>query len=463
MSTAGIVLAAGAGTRMKSKTPKVLHEIFGRPLVRWPIVALQEAGIDNITVVVGTQDQSTADAVSDVAHVAIQQEKLGTADAAKAAMHAEHLAHFQGSIVLVYGDCPLLSAQTIQELVQLRETHDAGCVVLTFMADNPFGYGRIIREDSFSSSEPSGEVIGIVEQKDASPEQAAITECNSGFYCFDAQALRDALALVQNNNAQGEYYLTDCIDLMRRAGKSVFALVTSDACECFGVNSRVQLAEATKIMQTRINKRHMEAGVTMLDPALCWIGPDVSLAQDVTLLQNVTLLGTTSVDEDSIIGPDTRLINTVVGKGCSVDETVAEDAVLHDGASAGPRAYLRPGTVLCEQAKAGTHVEIKKSRVGRGSKVPHLSYIGDTTIGEGVNIGAGSITCNYDGSKKHPTVIGDNTFVGSDTMLVAPVTIGDDVVIGAGSVITKDVPSKSLAVARSRERIVEDWVQNHSK
>lgn len=463
MKTAGIVLAAGAGTRMKSKKPKVAHEILGRPLLMWPVCALKEAGIEDVTVVVGPDDDAVSALVAGKAATAVQEQKLGTADAAKAAMSQGALADMEGSVVLVYGDCPLLSSDTIRRLVDERTREDAACVVLTFRVDDPFGYGRIIREDSFSSELPQGEVVAIVEQKDADEKQARVKECNSGFYCFDAAALRRALAQVKNDNAQGEYYITDVVELFRAEGLKVVALETEDAEECFGVNSRVQLAEATRAMQARINRRHMEAGVSMLAPELVWIGPDVTIERDVELLQNVTLMGDTSVGEDSLIGPDCRLTDTVVGRGCIVDETVAIEARLDDGATAGPRAYLRPGAHLCERAKAGTHVEIKKSTIGAGSKVPHLSYIGDATMGTGVNIGAGSITCNYDGKNKHATVIGDGTFIGSDTMMVAPVRIGADVTVGAGSVITKDVPDGALAVARARESIYDGWTSAHRK
>ncbi len=463
MNCAGIVLAAGAGTRMRSKKPKVIHEILGRPLVMWPIAALKEAGIQDVTVVVGPEDDRVQAVVSGEANVAIQQQKLGTADAAKAAMETEALSAFEGSVVLVYGDCPLLTPETIRRLVETRIQEDAAAVVLTFRMEDPFGYGRIIREDSFEADLPQGPVVAIVEQKDASPQEAQVCECNSGFYCFDAAQLRSCLSQVTNDNAQGEYYITDVVALLREAGEKVVALATEDPQECAGVNSRVQLAEATRAMQQRINRAHMEAGVTMLAPDLVWIGPDVTLERDVTILQNVTLMGRTSVGEDSIIGPDTRLVDTCVGQGCVVDETISYEARIDDGATTGPRAYLRPGAHLMEGAKAGTHVEIKKSTVGPGSKVPHLSYIGDTTIGEGVNIGAGSITCNYDGKHKHATVIGDGTFIGSDTMMVAPVNIGANVTVGAGSVITKDVPDDALAVARARESVYDGWTSAHRK
>ena len=332
----------------------------------------------------------------------------------------------------------------------MRDENNAAVVALTMKLDDPTGYGRIIRD-------ADGQVERIVEQKDATPEEAAVNECNSGFYCFDARALFDALAQVSNNNAQGEFYLTDVLEICRNAGRPVLALATDDATECLGVNSRIQLAQVTKVMQRRINHAHMAAGVTMVDPDQVWIGPDVKIAQDVELLPQVMLMGATEIGEDSVIGPNTRLTDTKVGRGCVIEETVSIEARIDDAATAGPRAYLRPGTHLCEGAKAGTHVEIKKSTIGRGSKVPHLSYIGDTTMGEGVNIGAGSITCNYDGKKKWPTTIGDNVFVGSDTMMVAPVVIGDGAIIGAASCITKEVAPDALALTRPEQQEIPGW------
>lgn len=450
MEAAAIVLAAGAGTRMKSKRPKVAHEVLGKPLVRWVVDAARQAGVGRVVSVVGHAREQVIPLIETDCDIVVQQEQNGTAGAV--AVCKDALADFNGSLVVLSGDCPLITAQTIARLVEMREQHDAAVVVLTMELDNPFGYGRIVRDGS-------GAVARIVEQKDASPEEAALCECNSGFYCFDARALFAALEQVGNDNAQGEFYLTDVLEICRRAGRPVLALTCDDAAECLGVNSRIQLAEATNYLQTRINHAHMAAGVTMVAPELVWIGPDVHIAQDVELLPNVTLMGTTSIGEDSVIGPDSRLTDTAVGCGCVVDETVAIEAQVDDGATCGPRAYLRPGAHLCENAKAGTHVEIKKSTVGKGSKVPHLSYIGDATLGEDVNIGAGSITCNYDGKKKSATVIGDGAFIGSDTMMVAPVNIGAGSIIGAGSCIASDVPADALGIERSDQRVVEGWAR----
>ena len=448
MEAAAIVLAAGAGTRMKSKKPKVAHEILGKPLVRWVVDAAREAGLARVVSVVGHEREQVIPLVEADTDVVVQEERNGTAGAV--AVCADALADFDGSLVVLSGDCPLITAGTIAELVRVREEAGAAVVVLTMEPDDPFGYGRIVRD-------PQGGVARIVEQKDAAPEEAAIRECNSGFYCFDARALFEALQQVGSDNAQGEFYLTDVLEICRRAGRAVLALPCADAAECLGVNSRIQLAEATKHLQRRINAAHLAAGVTMVDPDQVWIGPDVRIERDVELLPQTFLMGRTQVGEDSVIGPNSRLTDTVVGRGCVVDETVAVEARIDDGATCGPRAYLRPAAHLCEGAKAGTHVEIKKSTVGKGSKVPHLSYIGDATIGEDVNIGAGSITCNYDGKKKHATVIGDGAFIGSDTMMVAPVSIGAGAIVGAGSCITKDVAPDALALTRPEQREVAGW------
>ncbi len=448
MEAAAIVLAAGAGTRMKSKKPKVAHEILGKPLVRWVVDAAREAGLARVVSVVGHEREQVIPLVEADTDVVVQEERNGTAGAV--AVCADALADFDGSLVVLSGDCPLITAGTIAELVRVREEAGAAVVVLTMEPDDPFGYGRIVRD-------PQGGVARIVEQKDAAPEEAAIRECNSGFYCFDARALFEALQQVGNDNAQGEFYLTDVLEICRRAGRAVLALPCADAAECLGVNSRIQLAEATKHLQRRINAAHLAAGVTMVDPDQVWIGPDVRIERDVELLPQTFLMGCTQVGEDSVIGPNSRLTDTVVGRGCVVDETVAVEARIDDGATCGPRAYLRPAAHLCEGAKAGTHVEIKKSTVGKGSKVPHLSYIGDTTIGEDVNVGAGSITCNYDGKKKHATTIGDGAFIGSDTMMVAPVNIGAGAIIGAGSCITKDVAPDALALTRPEQREIPGW------
>ncbi len=447
MEASALILAAGAGTRMKSSKPKVAHEILGKPLVRWVVDAAHAAGIDSVVSIVGHGRDQVEPLLSDTTMV-VQEEQLGTAHAVLVAHEA--LAGKSGSLVVLTGDSPLVKPSTIEELVRTREESNAAVVVLTMEAENPFGYGRIVRDDA-------GDVMAIVEQKDCTPEQAEITECNSGFYCFDIELLFSALEEVSTDNAQGEYYLTDVLGIARNRGQRVLAYKAQDPTECLGVNSRIQLAQATQILQQRINEAHMAGGGTMMDPKPPWIGPDVTIEQDVEILPMTILLGKTSVATGSVLGPNTRLTDVLIGPNCTVDETVGIEATMEEGVTCGPRAYLRPGTYLCEHAKAGTHVEIKKSTIGPGSKVPHLSYIGDATVGRDVNIGAGSITCNYDGEKKWPTTIGDNCFVGSDVMMVAPVNLGENSLIGAGSVITKDVSAGALGLGRARQTEIEHW------
>ena len=449
MEASAIILAAGAGTRMKSKLPKVAHRIMGEPLVGYVIDAANEAvELDKIVAVVGHGREQVIPLVQDACEVVVQEEQRGTADAVNSCREA--FAGVGGSVVVLSGDCPLITPQTIRRLVERREQTGAAAVVLSMIPEDPFGYGRIVRTTA-------GEFERIIEQKDCTPAQAAIVECNSGFYCFDADYLFQALEQVSTNNAQGEYYLTDVVEIARHAGRVVEAMVADDADECLGVNTRVQLAQATKVLQRRINERHMLAGVSMTDPDQVWIGPKVEIAPDVELLPQTFLLGTTSIGEDTVVGPNSRLTDTRVGERCVIDETVAIESQIEDECNCGPRAYLRPGAHLLHGAKAGTHVEIKKSTIGEGSKVPHLSYIGDTTLGEGVNIGAGTITCNYDGYNKWPTTVGDRSFVGSSTMLVAPVNVGEDVTIGAGSVITADVSDGALALGRGRQVEKPGW------
>ena len=450
MSVTAIVLAAGEGTRMKSSRPKVVHEVLGRPMVRWVVEAAREAGADRIVVVVGNGADQVRSLFSDdpAVECVLQEERLGTGHAVRCAL--EQACVEEGQVLVLCGDTPLLRGETLAELVAAaRQTR--GGALLTMTYEDPTGYGRVMLD-------AEGLAERIVEQKDCTAEEAACTTCNAGVYCFDAGLLRDRIGALSCDNAQGEYYLTDMVAVLRAEGAPLAALSCDrDPDELMGVNSRIQLAEATKVMQRRINRALMAAGVTMLDPDQVWVGPGVSVGRDTELLPGTMLWGTTTVGENCVVGPNSRLTDTGVGDGCTVDETVAQKAVLDNGVTCGPRAYLRPGARLMDGAKAGTHVEIKNSTIGPNSKVPHLSYIGDCTMGAGVNIGAGTITCNYDGKYKHPTTIGDGTFVGSDTMLVAPVNVGSGCTVGAGSVITADVPDGALAVERNTERIIEGW------
>ena len=449
---AAIVLAAGEGTRMRSALPKVTHEILGTPLVRWVVDAVHGAGIQRIVTVVGHGGEAVAALVPDTT-TAIQQTRLGTGDAVRAAAGA--LEGFDGPVIVIAGDVPLVRSETVAALLASFTGSEAACTVLTAFIPDPAGYGRIVRD-------AAGNVTGIVEQRDLAEGQLSIGECNVGIYCFDCRAMFDALAHVTPANAQGEYYLTDVVALMHQDGLRVTALVLDDVDESHGVNTRVQLAAVSRILQRRINTAHMLGGVTMTDPDLVWIGPGVTIGRDVVIEPMSTLFGDTHVDEGAHIGPSARIVDATVGAHATVEQAIVREATIGERATVGPNAFLRPGTVLEAGSRAGSFVEIKNSTIGEGSKVPHLSYIGDATLGAGVNVGAGSITCNFDGVDKHRTIIGDGAFIGSDTMLVAPVEIGRGAATGAGSAITKDVPDGALGIERTTQRNVDGWSDRHT-
>ena len=451
MPMTAIILAAGEGTRMKSRHPKVAHKLLDRPLVSWAVRSAREAGAGRIVVVVGNGADEVRAILSEEPDVECveQVERRGTGHACRVALEAADIEG--GTVVVLYGDSPLLRAETIRSLVKRVEGSDEAAAVLTMAPPDPTGYGRILADEG-------GSVEAIVEDRDCTPEQrASLTECNSGVYAFDGAALRAHIGEIRTDNAQGEYYLTDMVEILRSHGLAVSAVHCDDFSELLGVNSRSQLAEATRVMQRRINEGLMASGVTMLDPSLVWVGPDVTIGPDTELLPMTMLWGATSVGEGCVLGPNTRLTDCRVADRVLLDETVGVGVTIDEGVTCGPRAYLRGGAHVMEGAHVGTHVEIKNSIIGQGSKVPHLSYIGDCTMGSGVNIGGGSITCNYDGVSKNRTVIGDNVFIGSDTMMVAPVTIGDGALVGASSCVTKDVPADALALERSEQRIVEGY------
>ncbi|MDI6900973.1 MAG: bifunctional UDP-N-acetylglucosamine diphosphorylase/glucosamine-1-phosphate N-acetyltransferase GlmU [Anaerosomatales bacterium] len=447
MGAAALILAAGEGTRMKSTLPKVAHTILGVPLVRYALRAAHDAGCERVVIITGHEAETVESLLPDETCVR-QEEQLGTGHAVLCA--ADALADWSGSLVVLSGDTPLLRAETVRQLIDERERTGAAAVVLTAVMDEPAGYGRIVRD-------PDGELSAIVEHKDLAPGQHDISEVNTGTYCFDAAVLFEHLHRLGNENAQGEYYLTDIVAVLRAESLRVATVTTDDAAETLGVNSRVQLAEASKVLQRRINRAHMLAGVTMTDPDLVWVGPDVTFGRDVVVEPMTFVMGECDIRDGAILGPDTRVTDSMVAENAVVDSSIVVNACVGPGATVGPRAYLRPGTVLKRGSKAGTSVEIKNATIGEGSKVPHLSYIGDADVGEGVNIGAGTITCNYDGVRKHKTVIGDRAFIGSDTMLVAPVRIGQGATTGAGSAIARDVPDGALAVERCEQRTIEGW------
>ncbi|WP_327253103.1 bifunctional UDP-N-acetylglucosamine diphosphorylase/glucosamine-1-phosphate N-acetyltransferase GlmU [Streptomyces sp. NBC_01244] len=449
-----VVLAAGEGTRMKSATPKVLHEISGRSLVGHVVAASRELDPTHLVVVVGhAREQVTAHlaAIDADVRTAVQYEQNGTGHAVRMALEELAADRPAGTVVVVCGDTPLLTGETLAALTATHEADGNAVTVLTAEVPDSTGYGRIIRG-------ADGAVTAIVEHKDATDAQRAIREINSGVFAFDGALLVDALGKVRTDNSQGEEYLTDVLGILREAGHRVGAAVGADHRQILGINNRVQLAEARALLNARLLERAMLAGVTIVDPASTLVDVTVTFGQDAIVHPGTQLLGTTHIAERAEVGPNTRLKDTHVGAGARVDNTVADTAVVGASASVGPFAYLRPGTNLGAKAKAGTYVEMKNATIGEGTKVPHLSYVGDATIGEYTNIGAASVFVNYDGEHKHHTTVGSHCKTGSDNMFVAPVTIGDGAYTAAGSVITKDVPPGALAVARGQQRNIEGWV-----
>ncbi|MFD7556689.1 MULTISPECIES: bifunctional UDP-N-acetylglucosamine diphosphorylase/glucosamine-1-phosphate N-acetyltransferase GlmU [unclassified Streptomyces] len=449
-----VVLAAGEGTRMKSATPKVLHEISGRSLVGHVVAASRELDPEHLVVVVGhAREQVVAHLAGIDADVrtAVQYEQNGTGHAVRMALEELGGAP-NGTVIVVCGDTPLLTGETLRQLAATHTADGNAVTVLTAEVPDSTGYGRIVRDSE------SGAVKAIVEHKDATDAQRAIREINSGVFAFDGALLADALGKVRTDNSQGEEYLTDVLGILREAGHRVGAAVGADHRQILGINNRVQLAEARALLNARLLEQAMLAGVTVVDPASTFVDVTVTFGQDAIVHPGTQLLGATHIAEGAEVGPNTRLTDTRVGEGARVDNTVADSAVIGAQASVGPFAYLRPGTNLGVKAKAGTYVEMKNATIGEGTKVPHLSYVGDATIGEYTNIGAASVFVNYDGEHKHHTTVGSHCKTGSDNMFVAPVTIGDGAYTAAGSVITKDVPAGALAVARGQQRNIEGWV-----
>lgn len=448
-----IVLAAGEGKRMKSSLPKMLHPLLGRTLLGHVLAATSALRPDRTIVVVGHGAEPITAHLKEIAPDAVtvlQEVQLGTGHAARVALDAYGPA--EGTVVIVNGDVPLLRPGTLRSLVDAHEAAGAAATILTAEVEQPYGLGRVIRNPV------TGGVDAIVEERDATPEQRAVTEINAGVYAFEASLLAQSLGKLTTANAQGEEYLTDVIGLLVDAGHGVLAHATGDPTEVLGVNDRVELSRLRALLRDRINDAWMRSGVTIVDPLTTWIDVDVTLGRDTVIEPNTHLRGSTRVGEWAVIGPDTTLIDVVVGDGARVVRTHGEGVTIGPKATIGPFAYLRPGTELAERTKVGAFVEVKNSQVGAGTKIPHLSYVGDATIGEETNIGAANVVVNYDGVTKHRTVIGSHVRTGSDTMLVAPVTVGDGAYTAAGSVITKDVPPGALGVGRAQQRNVEGWV-----
>ncbi|WP_048555619.1 bifunctional UDP-N-acetylglucosamine diphosphorylase/glucosamine-1-phosphate N-acetyltransferase GlmU, partial [Nostocoides japonicum] len=449
-----IILAAGEGTRMKSSTPKVLHRIAGRTLLGHAMAAARATNPEHLVVVVRHGRDAVAEHVTSVdpqALVADQDEVKGTGRAAECGLGVlpEGLT---GTVLVTYGDVPLLTGETLADLLASHTTQGSAVTVVTAHVSDPTGYGRILRD-------ADGSVTGIVEQKDATPEQVAVREINSGIYAFDATVLRASLAVVGTDNAQGEKYLTDVLAIARSEGGTVRAHLVEDLWQTEGVNDRVQLAALGRELNRRICERWMRDGVTIVDPATTWIDTDVTIGADTTIEPGTQLLGATTIGSAATVGPEVTIVDCEVGDRAHVRRAEAHLAVIGEAATVGPYSYLRPGTELGAKGKIGGFVETKNAQIGDGAKVPHLTYAGDVTIGEGANIGAGTIFANYDGVAKHHSSVGRHSFIGSQTVVVAPVTVADGAYVGAGSTLESDVGPGQIAVARARQRNVDGWVE----
>ncbi len=450
-----VILAAGLGTRMKSGLAKALHPLAGRPLVQHVLNACLAVDPAKIVLVLGHQADKVRDAVRAYKpEFVLQYEQLGTGHAVRQA--GEAIAGVSGPVMVLCADTPLLTGGTLKKVVELHHQSRAAITLITAVVEDPFGYGRVVRGKAG--------IMRIVEEKDATASQKKIKEVNAGIYCFEKRFLLASLGGLGKNNAQGEYYLPDAVALARRKKLGVSAFVSEDVDEVMGVNTRHDLSRAETVMRDRVNRKWMLEGVTMLDPASTFIGSEVILGRDSVLYGNVRLEGKTRVGDACTVFPGSRIVDSEIGTNVTVkDSSVIEESAIAPGAVVGPFAHLRPGSVIGEGAKIGNFVEVKKSTIGNGSKANHLSYIGDATIGRDVNIGAGVITCNYDGFEKHPTVIEDGVFVGSDAQLVAPVRIGKGAIIAAGATITRNVPPDALAISRVPQNVREGFASRRKR
>lgn len=441
-SVAAIILAAGKGTRMKSTTAKVLHPIAGLPMVAWPVAAARQSAAAPIVLVVGHQATAVQRVFrgADDIRYALQEEQRGTGHAVACAL--DELTGFHGTVLILCGDTPLLRPATVQKLLAFHHESQASLTVLTALLDDPDGYGRIIRDEQ-------GAVMRIVEQKDADPDEAVINEINSGIYCMESDFLYGNIRSLGNDNAQQEYYLTDLLAIAVRKGLVCRAIPVAEAEEIMGVNDRQQLADAARILRRRINAQHLLAGVTLTDPQQIYIDHGVTIGPDTLIHHGCSITAGTVIGSNCEIEQGVSISGCRIADGCHIKSgSVLEDSELHEDVTVGPMAHLRPGTVLCSDVKIGNFVETKKVVMGKGSKASHLTYLGDAEIGRDVNIGCGTITCNYDGINKHRTIIEDQVFIGSDVQLVAPVTVGRNSLVAAGTTVTTDVPPDSLAISR---------------
>jgi len=452
---ASIILAAGLGKRMRSTLPKVLHRVCGRPMLFYPLEALGGVKVEKRVVVIGHGGDLVRDYFADAAvDFATQEEQLGTGHAVRCAEEA--LRGFSGDILILSGDVPLIQAGILKELIRSHRRTKALLSLVTMSLDEPTGYGRVVRDGS-------GAVERVVEEKDATDDERRISEVNAGIYMVDAEFLFSQLKRIKSSNAQGEYYLPDLVPMAIGSDGVVAALRHNNPREVMGVNNRVELAEANGLLRTRINRGHMMGGITMVDPQSVYIDYGVKIGRDTTIYPNVFIEGESSIGAGCTIEEGSKLVDSTLAGGVAVrSNSLLEQSKVGMEAVVGPLAHLRPGSVIAARARVGNFVEIKNSTIGVGSKINHLTYVGDADVGKGVNVGAGTITCNYDGRKKYRTVIKDGAFIGSDSQLVAPVTVGRGAYIGSGSTITKDVPPRSLALSRTAQKNIEGWVERRN-
>ena len=448
MNKCAIILAAGQGKRIKSDLPKVLHKVCGKEMVNHVIDAMRNAEIDDVNVIIGkgaelVKERTTSRNVS----YSLQAEQLGTGHAVKCAI--DFLKGKRGTVAIFNGDAPLITEETIEELFKTHKENGNSATILTSILNDASGYGRIIRKGN--------EVLKIVEHKDCNDEELKVKEINSGMYCFEIESLVECLGNLSNNNSQGEYYLTDVIGMLKEKNEKVGALVISYE-ETLGVNSRVQLAEVEAVLRKRINNKHLENGVTIIDPNTTYIGIDVEIGQDTIIYPGNVLEGNTVIGKNCVLYPNSRINNSVIGESVDIQSSVILESKIGNQTTVGPFAYIRPESIIGNNVRVGDFVEIKKSTIGNNTKVSHLTYVGDAEVGEGCNFGCGTVTVNYDGKNKNKTIIGNNSFIGCNTNLISPVTVEDNTYIAAGSTITNNVKSGELAVARAKQRNIEGWV-----
>ena len=447
--TKAIILAAGFGTRMKSDQPKVIHPLLGKPLVNYVIEAAKEAGVAEVCVVVGHGSEQVQAAITDPdVTYAMQSEQLGTGHAV---MMAADFIESEGHTLVLFGDTPLITSETLKSMIATSKENGNQVTVLSTLVEDSTGYGRIIREN--------GAFVRSVEHKDATPEEREVKEINSGMYCFESKALKEALGGLKNDNAQGEYYLPDALPLIMSKGGLVEAMLTKISDEILGINTRVQLAGATAVMQRRINQAHMMAGVTMVNPDSVYISKEAVIGQDTVIYPGTYIEGKTIIGDHCEIGPNTRILDSVIGSYVTMEQSKCMKSSIGNETTVGPFAYIRPGSKLGEHIKIGDFVEVKNATIDDGTKISHLTYVGDADVGKRVNFGCGTVTVNYDGTNKYRTTVKDDAFIGCNTNLVAPVVIEANAYTAAGSTITQDVPSEGLGIARQRQQNIEGWVK----